>query len=97
MFEMLENCNPSSYPNNYLYYYSYPLPLSSRISRNHSANVLVDGIVMAIDLANGKAYYNAYNFAIGIDPAEPAFAPPTSTAILILLLLPTDSASKKKH
>ena len=59
-----------------MYYYSYPLPLSSRISRNHSANVLVNCIVMAIVLANGKAYYNAYNlnFAIVTDPAEPAFA-----------------------
>jgi len=37
---------------------------------------------MTIVVANGKAYYNAYNFAIGTDPAEPAFAAPSSTAIV---------------
>ena len=36
-----------------MYYYSYPLPLSSQISRNYSANVLANGIVMvAIVLTN---------------------------------------------
>ena len=50
---------------------------------------------MAIVLANGKAYYNAFNFAIGTDPAEPAFAAPTSTAI-VNTTTTTDSASKKK-
>jgi len=38
--------------------------------------------VMTIVLANGKTYYNTYNFAIGTDQAEHAFAAPSSTAIL---------------
>jgi len=37
---------------------------------------------MAIILADGKAYYNAYNFAIGTDSAKPAFVALTSTAIV---------------
>ena len=77
-----------------MYYNSYPLP--SRISHIHSANVLANGIVMAFVLANGKAYYNAYNFAIGTDQAEHAFAAPTSTAI-VNTITTTDSASKKKR
>jgi len=37
---------------------------------------------MTIVLANGKAYHDAYNFAIVTDPAEPIFAAPSSTAIV---------------
>ena len=93
---MLENCNPSSRPHNYLYYDSYPLP--SRISRNHSTNVLANGIVMAFVLANGKAYYNAYNFSIDTDPAEQTFAAPSSTAIVNTIITTDRQCLKeKKH
>ena len=52
--------------NNYfvLLLFIYRCRASSRIIRNHSATILVNGIVLAIVPANGKAYYNAYNFAI---------------------------------
>ena len=51
---------------------------------------------MVIVLDNDKAYYNAYNFAIGTDPAQQAIAAPSSTAI-VNTITTTDSASKKKH
>jgi len=53
---------------------------------------------MAFVLANGKAYYNAYNFSIDTDPAEQTFAAPSSTAIVNTIITTDRQCLKeKKH